>query len=702
MLKKFAMTVSYSPYILHFKEPAGTSRGVYRERKVWYITIREEGTPYFGIGECAPLPRLSCDDTPDYQEILAKACHLLSQSGSIPYADLQHYPSILFGMETAMLSFQASQAGRSPLCLYDNNFSRGEQGITINGLVWMGTFDEMLRRMHQKVDQGFRCVKIKVGAIDWERELQLIRVLREHFPPDVIELRLDANGGFSNTNALERLCELAPFGIHSIEQPIAQRQWQEMADICRRSPIPIALDEELIGVNEKAEKIRLLDTIKPQYIILKPSLHGGISGSEEWMSLARERNIGYWATSALESNIGLNAIAQWCAEQHPTLPQGLGTGQLFTDNTSAPQLDIIGQQLWHTGGKTREMFEKEIEDFRRNWSDECPTLQVYTSGSTGEPRPITVEKSRMEASARMTLRFLRLRSGDHALLCMPLKYIAGKMMVVRSIVGNLRLSAVPPSSHPLQDIAQIFRLFPEIPAEGHPLLPHFLALTPMQAWNSLQDVHERMVFSRIPRIIIGGGAVSPELLDALQCCEGEVYSTYGMTETLSHIAMRRLNGQEQSEWYTPLPDVEVSRDKFGCLNIHAPAVCAETIVTHDITEVDEQGRFRILGRTDNIISSGGIKISLEKLEQSIGTLGVPYLLTAVKDPILGEALTLMYVPDTPETLPEVVAQRLVGRTERHERPRNILPVDEIPLTETGKPARAKAREMAEKIIKTQG
>lgn len=696
------MTVTYSPYTLHFKEPAGTSRGVYRQRHVWYVTVREDGTPYFGIGECAPLPNLSCDDVPEYPQVLERACRQLAATGEIPHALLREYPSILFGMETAMLSFRASKSGQSPFLLYDNAFSRGEEGITINGLVWMGTFDEMLERMRQKVKQGFRCVKIKVGAIDWQRELELIRVLRSHFPADSVELRLDANGGFTPDNAMHRLHELAPYDIHSIEQPIRQGQWQDMARICLKSPIPIALDEELIGINTTEAKCRLLDALSPQYIILKPSLHGGISGSEEWMSLARERHIGYWATSALESNVGLNAIAQWCATQSPTLPQGLGTGQLFTDNTSAPQLDIIGQKLWCIGGKARQEFAEDYEGFCREWHDANPHIQVFTSGSTGKPRCIAVEKRRMEASARMTLRFLRLQPGDSALLCMPLKYIAGKMMVVRAIVGKLRLTLVPPSSHPLRTIAQTLRLLPDTPAESHPLLPHFMALTPMQAWNTLQDDDERKIFSRIPRIIIGGGAISPELHEALQCCQGEVYSTYGMTETLSHIALRRLNGAEQSEWYSPLPGVTLSLDAAGCLVIHAPAVCPEPLVTHDMAELRDNGCFRILGRTDNIICSGGIKLSLEALEARIGNLGVPYTLTAVSDIALGEALTLLYVPGETGVTAEEIGETVAKRTERYEHPRHIIPVVTLPLTETGKPARATARTMAEKWVKTFG
>ena len=252
---------------------------------------------------------------------------------------------MLFGVETAL-----AQLSRTDGLLYDTPFSHGEEGIPINGLVWMGTHDEMLSRLKEKLALGFRCVKLKIGAIDFAKELDLIQHIRKHFSREEVELRVDANGGFTPDVALERLQELARYDIHSIEQPIMAHQWSEMAQLCQLSPLPIALDEELIGVNSTDEKIRLLDTIKPQYIILKPSLHGGVAGTREWIALANERGIGSWITSALESNIGLNAIAQLAADIYGskiTMPQGLGTGMLFTDNIPMP-LEIRNDCLWIT------------------------------------------------------------------------------------------------------------------------------------------------------------------------------------------------------------------------------------------------------------------------------------------------------------------------------------------------------------------
>ena len=336
------MKIEIIPKTLHFKQPAGTSRGVYTTRKVWFIVLKDENnTLHYGVGECAPLPALSCDDIPEYEDILKETCQRLEENECIEYDSLRNYPSILFGCETALRHYQARS-----LQLWHTPFSQGKEGIPINGLIWMGNFDEMFQRIEEKMKVGFRCIKLKIGAIDFDKELELLAHIRKHFTPEEIELRVDANGAFSPQNALEKLKRLSEYQLHSIEQPIRAGQWEEMAQLCECTPLPIALDEELIGINERERKTALLDNIHPQYIILKPSLHGGISGSEEWIELASQRAIGSWVTSALESNIGLNAIAQWTATLMPTLPQGLGTGLLFTDNIDYP-LHIEGDCLWY-------------------------------------------------------------------------------------------------------------------------------------------------------------------------------------------------------------------------------------------------------------------------------------------------------------------------------------------------------------------
>lgn len=337
--------IEISERTFHFKQPAGTSRGVYTRRHSYFLTVTDDVRPGIkGFGECATLPDLSCDAIPEYETILRQLCKTVETLGKIPYDILRPYPSILFGLETAFAQLEA----HGSTVLFDTPFGRGEVGIRINGLVWMGSFDEMYQRIEAKLQQGFHCVKLKIGAIDFGKELELIRHIRESFSKKQIELRVDANGAFTPNNALQRLEALAKYDIHSIEQPIKQHQWKAMERLCAVSPLPIALDEELIGVNVKSMKADLLDTIQPQYIILKPSLHGGMYGTEEWIQLAEERGIGSWITSALESNVGLNAIAHFCAKvygSHITTPQGLGTGQLFTDNITMP-LEIRGDELW--------------------------------------------------------------------------------------------------------------------------------------------------------------------------------------------------------------------------------------------------------------------------------------------------------------------------------------------------------------------
>ena len=369
--------IEISERTLHFKQPAGTSRGVYTTRHSYYLTLTSDEMPGVeGVGECATLPDLSCDAKPEYEMTLRQVCQMVEQMGRIPYDMIRAYPSITFGLETAFASFfdaakkfleivpaegasSSSEmlkqkgvsvpAGMENLTdLFDSPFGRGEEGITINGLVWMGTYEEMLARLEEKLQAGFHCVKLKIGAIDFFKELDLIKRIRDVYTQEQVELRVDANGGFLPENAMSQLEALAKYDIHSIEQPIKQHQWPKMAQLCRETPLPIALDEELIGVNVRSMKEALLDTIRPQYIILKPSLHGGIYGCNEWIQLASQRGIGSWITSALESNIGLNAIAHYAAKVYGPnveMPQGLGTGQLFTDNIPMP-LEIRGDKLF--------------------------------------------------------------------------------------------------------------------------------------------------------------------------------------------------------------------------------------------------------------------------------------------------------------------------------------------------------------------
>jgi L-Ala-D/L-Glu epimerase len=324
------MTATYHRYILNFKQPAGTSRGVLKTKETWFIVIRDNDKT--GIGECGLLRGLSVDDVPDYEEKLKYVCANISLGLEKLYSEIKHYPSIQFGLEMAFKSLNSS----SPFELFPSDFTQGQDAININGLIWMGDATFMKSQIKEKLIAGFSCLKLKIGAIDFDTELSLLKAIRKEFTVKDIELRVDANGAFAPYEALEKLKKLSQFDLHSIEQPIAVSQWDHMAYLCQQTPIPIALDEELIGVFETTKKEELLKHINPQYIILKPSFIGGFYGTQSWIDEANKLHVGYWITSALESNVGLNAIAQFAYNLNLIMPQGLGTGSLFTNNFDSP------------------------------------------------------------------------------------------------------------------------------------------------------------------------------------------------------------------------------------------------------------------------------------------------------------------------------------------------------------------------------
>ena len=396
------MQIELNKRTLHFRKPARTSRGQYTEHHLLKVTMYDE-QGRIGVGECAPLPDLSpdahayddlsqvarlieeifqaprlssslspsklpselCHPSPvregniTFEQIASSSAGVSSPSltgegwqGGAASPDgerlwselegLRAYPALLFALESALYDLR-----QTPF-LYQTPFARSQEGIPTNGLVWMDTYDGMLRQAKQKILAGFRCIKFKIGALDWDDELRLITLLRSRFSPDTLQIRLDANGAFAPDEALSRLRELAPLGIHSIEQPVRQYLWDDTARLCRESPIPIALDEELIGVYRLSDKQKLLDDLRPQYIVIKPTLHGGMSGALEWVSESRKRGIGSWMTSALESNIGLRNVALLAAAAYgPRIrfPQGLGTGLLFTDNIPM-DIELRRTQLW--------------------------------------------------------------------------------------------------------------------------------------------------------------------------------------------------------------------------------------------------------------------------------------------------------------------------------------------------------------------
>ncbi len=352
------LQLSYTKHQLQFRFEAGTSRGILKARDTYFIKVSHRGKPdLYGLGEASPLQGLSVDDLPDFESRLQAVCQQIEGQSWEEDLDVMLHrleewvspalPALRFGLETAFRDLY--YGGKRQI--FDTPFYKGKQNIKINGLIWMGNLDFMQSQIEQKLEAGFSCIKMKIGAIDFEQEYQLLADIRKRFPADQITLRVDANGAFSPAEAPDKLAKLAKLELHSIEQPIAPQQEKAMAQLCAQTPLPIALDEELIGIQAYDQKKTLLEQIKPQYIILKPTLLGGLKATQEWISLAGSLHIGWWVTSALESNVGLNAICQLTSSYHPSLPQGLGTGGLYHNNIPSP-LELKGEYIHYQPEKS--------------------------------------------------------------------------------------------------------------------------------------------------------------------------------------------------------------------------------------------------------------------------------------------------------------------------------------------------------------
>ena len=342
------LTATYKKHTLIFKQASGTSRGVLRTKDSYFILLKSSEKPNItAIGECGLLRGLSIDDVPNYEAKLAEVCRDINNYEFWLNEGLRTFPSIHFGLEMALLDLKTN----ATKTLFPSEFTNNQKPININGLIWMGEKQFMFDQIKSKLEEGWNCIKLKIGAIDFEAELELLKYIRSQFSKSDIELRVDANGAFLPDNALEKLHRLAEMDLHSIEQPIKQHQWNEMAELCEKTPLPIALDEELIGIFDFAEKRKVMETIQPQYLIFKPSFIGGFKGTQEWIDLCDEFKTPWWMTSALESNIGLTAIAQWTAILDNHLPQGLGTGQLYTNNIESPLRVNGGFLTYENGGE---------------------------------------------------------------------------------------------------------------------------------------------------------------------------------------------------------------------------------------------------------------------------------------------------------------------------------------------------------------
>ncbi len=599
------MKAGWTKRTLNFTQPAGTSRGVMKTRDIWIITLIDKEKT--GIGECSPLPGLSLDNIDQIESKLGEVCknpHLYINDLSI----LKEFPSIRFGLEMAELDLRNGG---------NQNYYGSIEPIKINGLIWMGNPDFMMHQVEQKLTEGWKCIKMKIGALEFDKELDILQSIRSQFGKDNLELRVDANGAFTVSDTNEKLNRLAEFDLHSIEQPIQTGQWDLLTELCQYSPIPIALDEELIPLVNEKDRIEMLDRVKPQYLVLKPSLLGGFFESEKWIHLAKERNIGWWVTSALESNIGLNAIAQWTSKMQPYGFQGLGTGQLFTNNIPSPlkvKLGILSKDdspIWD-----------EVKEFISDWYSPNDEMVLQTSGSTGKPKSIKVKKEWMKNSAQLTGKTFELMEGDSTLLCMPMKYVAGKMMVVRALELELDLKVIEPCSNPLKNI-------------NKPI--NFAAMVPLQLENSLKDL------AKIKKLIVGGGQVNSKLVEKLRSISTHVYETYGMTETLTHVAIKPLNGSNKQDVFQALDGIQFEIDNRDCLVIHAPMLNPNPILTNDLVALIDETSFHWLGRYDNVINSGGIKIIPEVVEAKLSSI-VPnrrFFIAGKSDKSLGEKVVLV-------------------------------------------------------------
>mgnify|MGYP000725257966 FL=1 len=634
------MKASWTKRTLNLKQPAGTSRGVIKSRDVWYITLCENGIT--GIGECAPLRGLSLDNFDQIESKLEEVC-ANPKLFINDLSSLKDFPSIRFGLE--MACFDLKNGG-------GQNYYGSFDSIEINGLIWMGNPDFMMGQVEQKLDEGWTCIKLKIGALDFDSELDILRSIRSRFSRDELELRVDINGAFTENDVREKLNRLAEFDLHSIEQPIQPGQWDLLAELCESSPIPIALDEELIPLVNDAERIEMLENVNPQYLVLKPSLLGGFSETKKWIRMAKERNIGWWITSALESNIGLNAIAQWTAKMKPDGFQGLGTGQLFTNNIPSPltvksgKISTDQSKIWN-----------DVNQFISEWYSTNIEMDLKTSGSTGKPKSISVKKDWMQNSAELTRKTFGLKKGDSALLCMPMKYVAGKMMVVRALELGLDLKVVEPSSNPLKNMDEII---------------DFAAMVPFQLENSLNDLDQ------VKTLIVGGGQVSQQLIEKLQKISTQIFETYGMTETLTHVAIKPLNGPNISDLFRALDGIHFEKDDRGCLAIHASALNPVPIVTNDLVELIDENSFRWLGRFDNVINSGGVKIIPELVEAKLLSI-IPnnrFFINGESDESLGEKVVLVVEGN--------VIEISFDSLEKFEKPKEIYFISEFLETESGK------------------
>jgi non-canonical purine NTP pyrophosphatase (RdgB/HAM1 family)/o-succinylbenzoate synthase len=620
---------------LIFKKPAKTSRNVLVEKPCYFLKATD-ASGKTALGECSLIPGLSLESEEDALSELNRIANGSTLSlNEVP----QHLPAVRFAVETLLMELHNSM----PF----TKFTKAIEGLEINGLVWMGDMESMLKQVDDLKARGFKTIKLKVGAFDFEKELELLREIRRRCPAEEYCLRVDANGAFKE-DALEKLAALEEFQLHSIEQPIPAGNTLKMKELCSRSPVPIALDEELIGVRTEAEKAELLDQTKPAYLVIKPSLIGGLAEAKQWIELAESRSIGWWITSALESNVGLKAIADftsWMMERSGSkdpIVSGLGTGSLYTNNMpsnmgivdGALWTDVVGEieiegRSWTLDAEGASAFAED--DTRASWTDGIAEFLEYwfledgpmlsnTSGSTGEPQSIEHSRTAVINSATETLEYFDLKTQDRVILALPINFVAGKMMLVRAIVGRLRIEAVEPG------LNEVWVKYAK-----------FAALTPHQCSIILS---KHSTFPPTSKLLLGGSPVGIYLLDKLPE-DIDVFEGYGMTETLTHVALRKISGSNLELPFEALEGITFESTPEGTLIINAPSRSVHSLVSDDQVELHSTTSFTWLGRHSDIINSGGIKFNPAHLEERLHTvISHDLAIYGLADPDLGQTIAL--------------------------------------------------------------
>ena len=651
-IKALRIEVVSRPMI--FKKPAKTSRDTLLE-KPCYLLKATTSKGLTAWGECSLIPGLSHESEKDALAELNR----ISKGSTLNLDDIPlELPSVRFAVEMLIQKFRGDQ----PL----TPFNKGEAGLDINGLVWMDDAEGILEQVEELKVRGFKTIKLKIGALNFEEELNILKKVRLLCPHPEYTLRLDANEAWAE-DALEKLERLEKFDIHSVEQPVSAGQLDLMAQICSQSPIKIALDEELIGIFSQEEMARVLEATKPHYIILKPSLIGGLEIAEKWITVAEQRGIGWWSTSALESNIGLQVIADWTSqmmEKHKLCEgvSGLGTGSLFKNNTEG-ELEIVGGQTKYTSQPTIEVEGRKwsldphgsnafieddlrpgwtdgIADFLAFWHKTSAPLECHTSGSTSAPKLITHSRKSVIHSATQTLEFFNLGAHSRTLHALPMNFIAGKMMLVRALVGQLNVVAIEPN----------------LKCSWTGTID-FAALTPHQ-YSKLDCAVEGT-------ILLGGSPIPSSLTNSV----GNIYEGYGMTETITHIALRKLGATT----FEALPGVGFSVSNDNNLIISDQKREINELVTDDIVELKSPTSFSWVGRSSDIVNSGGIKFNPVDLEAKLNEmLNFDFAIYGIPHSELGSAIELRIdMPQPSDKQLKDLVEKISGVFKGVENPRSF-------------------------------